>query len=130
MSCRLFMFANAIVAAGLFIVAGLGFFSVEFKSEPGEVAGFFAAAAWFVVIATGFALRSRLLVLLTSVPVILVACTLFLVLVFAGLAWGEQGASTARVLQAISFIIVILQFFGLIAVFTGHRKSEDIDNTS
>ena len=122
MNSRVFIFVNAIVAAGLFIVGGFGFLSEEFKSEPDEVTGFFVAATWFVVIATGFAFRGRLLVLLSSVPVILAVCTLFLALIFAGFAWDKQGMSTAQVLQAISFVIVILQVLGLIGVFTEHRK--------
>jgi malonyl CoA-acyl carrier protein transacylase len=69
-------------------------------------------------------------VALTSVPIVLAGGILFFVLLFAGLSWGEQGILTARILQAISFVIVVLQIIGLIAVFISQRKRQDRDSTA
>lgn len=124
------MFANAVVAVGIFIIGAFGLLSAESSSQTKEATGFFVVAAWFLVVATSFALKSRLLVVLTSVPVVLAGGILFFVLLFAGFSWGEQGILTARILQAISFVIVVLQILGLIAVFTSQRKRQDRDSAA
>lgn len=116
------MFANAIIAAGLCIVATCGLLAAESRSQSEEVLGFFVAAGWFIFVAGGFATRSRLLVAIASVPVILAACILFLVLIFAELVWSPQGVLTARILQAVSLVIIVLQILGIITVFGSQRK--------
>ena len=118
------MFANAVIAVGIFIIGIFGCFSAQTAGDTREVVYFFAAGAWFFLLSAGFAWRNRLIVAVTSIPILFFASVLVLILLFAPLSWGNKGTSTAYVLQGISLLIVLVQVLGLFSVFAHNQRPE------
>jgi NADH:ubiquinone oxidoreductase subunit K len=114
--------ANA--AAGVIIIC-LSTFGLFQSTNVGDRQGALLGLGFgilFCLVAYGLWIRSRLLVTLSSVPIILVTATASFILLFASFAWGEGNMGTVYLLQFLSLSFIVLQVVSFLDVFAVRQK--------
>jgi hypothetical protein len=112
---------NAVVGG---VIVGLSIFGmVHSKNVSDRQSAFFflGFGALFWPVSYGLWIRSRLLVTLISIPIIVVAGGAGFVLLFAPLAWSDSNIGTAYTLQFLSLFFAVLEIASLLNVFASQR---------
>jgi NADH:ubiquinone oxidoreductase subunit K len=76
----------------------------------------------FCIVPYGLWIRSRVLVSLISIPLILMLGAVSFMLLFAPFAWGDSNIKTVYLLQLSSLFLAALQIGGLIDVFSARTS--------
>jgi NADH:ubiquinone oxidoreductase subunit K len=118
--------ANATVGVITISLSIFGLFHSTSVSDRQSALLLLGFGALFCVVAYGLWTRSRLLVTLSSVPIILIAAVASFILVFAPLAWGDSNIGTVYTLQFLSLSFAVLQIASLLHVFAAkHTNNGD-----
>jgi len=83
----------------------------------------------FCLVSYGLWIRSRLLVSLGSIPVIVVSVAASIILLFAPFAWGDSNIGTVYILQFISLSSAVLQVTSLRTVFAPDKNRNGNEDT-
>jgi hypothetical protein len=110
--------ANATIAVLVGVLGAWGVAMPGIRADRSDGITLLAIAACFAVVAVGLRLRSRLLVTLFSIPLLLFGAMLAVVLFYAPFSWGEGNAPNTRLLQGIVVAMLALLVAGLVSVFS------------
>lgn len=108
---------NGAIAVAFGCMAAYVFLNTRITVDTHDAMLFLGAAAWFGVIAWGFAVQSRPVVIVMALPVMLGAGVFAFILLFAPLAWGDRNMPIIYLMQGSAVGIIGLQVSGVIALF-------------
>ena len=119
---RILLTANAAIGVIMISLSVFGLLQSKNMSDRQSAFLFLGFGALFCFVSYGLWMRSRLLVILSSVPIIVVAAVMSFILLFAPLAWGGSNIGTVYMLQFFSLSFVVLQIVSLVNAFVAHQN--------
>ncbi len=120
----------AITNAGLGLVHA--FFGVASPVNEGlshEGYFFLVIALLFFVVTTGFVLKNRWVVVLSSVPLVLIGCMFTFLMLGGAWIWGPPRSGQTYLLCLGSLLVATLEITGIFSIFRYSKKEQSADGS-
>lgn len=119
---RIQLTANAAIGVIIISLSVFGLLQSKNMSDRQSAFLFLGFGMLFCLVSYGLWMRSRLLIILSSVPIIVVSAVTSFILLFAPLAWGDSNIGTVYMLQFFSLSFIVLQIVSLVSAFVAHQN--------